>query len=76
MMQVCLSHRTPETGEKEHEPPRIIEDENELTAAEVLKKESLIRRLHESSVDTAAIHKAIQANGKRLGRLGKQMVSK
>ena len=73
MTQICLRHRTPTTGEKEHEPPQ--QPENELAVADVHEKDNLIRLLHQTSLDTSSIHNALQTKGKRLGRLGKQSVS-
>ena len=73
MTQICLRHRTPTTGDKEHEPPQ--QPENELTLADAHEKHGLIRLLHETSLDTPSIHKALQTKGKVLARLGKQAVS-
>ena len=73
MTQIYLRHRTQTTGEKEHDPPQ--QPENELTVADVHEKDGLIRLLHETSVDTSSIHRALRTKGKRLARLGKQAVS-
>lgn len=71
---ICLRHCVQGSGGQEHDRRRVFQ--NELTAAEIDGEAHLIRRLHESGVETKEIHKVLQANGSRLGDTGKRMVSR
>lgn len=73
---MCLHHYPgggSENSGLEHEPPRTFD--NEMTDEDIEEHMDLIRLLHCRRVDTRDIHKALQADGKRLGEPGKQKVS-
>lgn len=73
MQKFCLRHRTPGSGDQEHERPRIFE--HEMTTEEIEARTPLIGKLHFAGVKTTEIHKALQTPGKRLGKAGQQTVS-
>lgn len=73
MQNICLRHEHPGSDGNEHERPRVLE--NEISREEIQAKTDLIRKLHASGVQTTEIHKTLQTIGKRLGHMGKQVVS-